>query len=322
MWHGVRRQIGFWTKSCIACQTSKIQRHVRAPLKPIAVPQRRFDHIHVDLVGSLPPSRGNTYLFTVIDRFTRWPEAIPLSDTSTSTCARTLIDHWIARFGLPSSLTSDRGAQFTSGLWTAIAQQLGFQLHCTTAFHPQSNGIVERFHRHLKAALRARLTGPTWTDELPWVLLGIRTAPKEDLGTSSAELVYGAPLTVPGDFIAHSTHPPDPANELQRFRHAVRQFVPSPTTRHGGGGKSFTPPALRDSAFVFIRRDAHRTSLQLPYEGPFRVRQRFDKYFIVDLGGRPQSISVDRLKPAHLDDTQPVRVATPRRRGCPPHRPP
>ena len=73
--------------------------------------------------------------------------------------------------------------------------------HIRTTSYRQANGLVERFHRHLKSALRVRLTGPNWIDELPWVLLGIRTVPKEDLRTSSAELVYGAPLTVPGDFV-------------------------------------------------------------------------------------------------------------------------
>ena len=81
----------------------------------------------------------------------------------------------------------------------------------TISYHPQANGLVERFHGHLKSALRERLTDPNWIDELPWVLLGIRTAPKEDLHTSSAELVYGAPLTVPGDFVTapNTTASPD-----------------------------------------------------------------------------------------------------------------
>ena len=92
-----------------------------------------------------------------------------------------------------------QGTSFTSALWNEVANKLGIQVHRTTVYHPQSNGLVERFHRTLKAALKARLQGPRWTDELPWVLLGLRTVPKEDLDTSSAELVYGEPLTVPGE---------------------------------------------------------------------------------------------------------------------------
>ena len=72
----------------------------------------------------------------------------------------------------------------------------------TTADHPQANGLVERFHRHMKSALRAQLRTPHWINELLWVLFGIRRAPKEDLRTSSTEVVYGAPLTVPGELIA------------------------------------------------------------------------------------------------------------------------
>ncbi|KAK3778131.1 hypothetical protein RRG08_052278 [Elysia crispata] len=162
---------------------------------------KRFSHLHIDLVGPLPPSEGFSHLLTIIDRITRWPEAVPLRSTSTTDCARALIRHWISRFGVPLDLTSDRGPQFAPTLWNEIAQQLKVQLHRTTAYHPQSNGLVERFHRTLKAALKARLQGPNWAEELPWVLLGLRTAPKEDLGFATAELVYGTPLTVPGEFI-------------------------------------------------------------------------------------------------------------------------
>ncbi|GFR69708.1 transposon Ty3-G Gag-Pol polyprotein [Elysia marginata] len=166
---------------CLAGQSSKIKSHVRSPIVKIPVPEKRISHIHIDLVGSLPPSEGFTYLLTIIDRSSRWPEAVPITNTSASKCAKALIRHWIARFGVPLDMTSDRGSQFTSALWTEMANQLGIQLHRTSAYHPQSNGLVERFHRTLKAALKTRLKGPNWADELPWVLLGLRTVPMEDL---------------------------------------------------------------------------------------------------------------------------------------------
>lgn len=136
-------------------------KHVRAPLAKFKVPQRRFDHIHVDLVGPLPPPNGFTHLLTVIDRFSRWPEAIPLNDTTSSSCGQALVSNWIGRFGIPLDISSDRGPQFTSHIWTAISRLLGTHLHHTTAYHLQSNSLVERFHRHLKSALRACLTGPS-----------------------------------------------------------------------------------------------------------------------------------------------------------------
>lgn len=318
IWNGAQKHIGAWAKQCIACQTSKIQTHIRAPLERFKVPQRRFDHVHVDLVGPLPPSQGFTHLLTIIDRFTRWPEAIPLKDTTSTACARAMVSHWIARFGVPLDLTSDRGPQFTSQLWKSVSDLFGITLHHTTSYHPQSNGLVERFHRHLKSALRARLTGPDWCRELPWVLLGIRTTPKEDLGCSSAEMVFGAPLTVPGDFIPNF---PDSAinsdHSLRQLRETVRSVIPMPTSQHGPTVTSI-PPGLQQTKFVFVRRDAHRTPFQRPYEGPFKVIEPGCKTFKVNVGGQTSIISIDRLKPAHVDPEQQVRVAIPKRRGRPP----
>lgn len=299
VWSGLQRQVGIWTKQCIPCQSSKIHTHTKAPLEAFSIPQRRFDHIHVDLVGPLSPSNGYTHLLTVVDRFTRWPEAIPLKDTTATSCAQALVFHWFARFGIPADLTSDRGPQFTSQLWQSVAQLLGTRVHLTTAYHPQSNGLVERFHRHLKSALRARLSGPNWTQELPWVLLGIRTAPKEDFRCSSAELVYGVPLTVPGDFIPnHGTT--SNGFQLQRLRDQLRSLAPIPTSQHGTVPAN-VPKNLQQARFVFIRRDAHRTPLQRPYEGPYEVIQHGVKTFKVNRGGKLDIISVDRLKPAHTD---------------------
>ena len=117
-----------------------------------------------------------------------------------------------------------------------------------------ANGLVERFHRSLKASPRARLNSAAWMDELPWVLLGLRTVPKDDLGTSSAEMFYGAPLTVPGDFVS----PPseiDPAGHLQQLRDSVGTLAPVPTALHGQlHCQSSIPASLAATSFVFGAR--------------------------------------------------------------------
>jgi transposase InsO family protein len=134
-----------------------VHRHVRLRPVHVTVLERRFSHIHVDLVGPLPASEGPNYVFTVIDRNTRCFEAFTLSDISAKSCTAFLMQGWIVRYGVPSVITSDWGSQFTSALWDSLCNTLGIQHVQTTAYHPQSNGLVERFHRRLKESLRACL---------------------------------------------------------------------------------------------------------------------------------------------------------------------
>ena len=185
-----------WEENCEDCQAAKITRHNKAPLQTFQVPSQKFQHIYVDLVGPLTPSHGYNYLFSVVDRFFRWAEAFPLMESSARACGEALIHGWVSRFGVPAKISSDRGAQFTSHL-DAMANCLGTTLHHTTAYHPQSNGLVECFHRNLKEAFRASLDTPNCFQTLQWVLLGIRKALKDDLGYSMAEMVYASHYSYP-----------------------------------------------------------------------------------------------------------------------------
>ena len=178
-----------WARSCLQCQRAKVHRHTTTPLGTFNTPDVRFDHVHIDLVGPLPTSQGCTYLLTSVDRFTRWPEAIPIPDSTAATVAQAFINGWVSRFGVPSTITTDRGQQFESTLWKHLMQLLGTHRIRTTAYHPSANGLAERFHRQLKGAIKCLPDTNQWAKALPLILLGIRITIKQDCHCTVAELV-------------------------------------------------------------------------------------------------------------------------------------
>ena len=155
-----------------------------------------------------------------------------MTSTTAKACADALFSSWVARFGVPAQITSDRGPQFAGSVWAQLCLLLGIKQLMTTAYHPQANGLVERFHRSLKNSLRARLASDQWFWHLPWVLLGLRVVPLDADGESAAERLYGSPLAVPGQFLA-SEEPPA-ADFLQRLRSTMADFLPPArlTVRH------------------------------------------------------------------------------------------
>ena len=283
------------------------------PAEFISMPGGRFQHIHIDVVGPLPPAQGFSYLLTIVDRYTCWPEAIPVADTSAKTLCSALQFNWVARFGPPLQMTSDRGAQFTSALWARMSEFLGIRLSATTAYHPQANGLVERMHRRLKEALKARLTGPNWLDQLPWVLLGLRTTVKDDLRCSPAELVYGTPIAIPGDCLPTSTAPP-PGTQLESLHHTVNGFKAVQTAHNTAPQRPAAP--LPPSRHVFVRRDGQRAPLTPAYDGPFKVVKQTDKVVTILKGCTTDTISTERCKPAIVEEG--VAMQQPPRRGRPP----
>ena len=304
MWPGINADVSRWNRSCVQCQRAKIHRHTTAPLSSCPTPDARFNVIHIDLVGPLPPSRGFTHLLTCIDRFTRWPEAIPLTSITAEAVAQAFLSGWISRFGVPSTIITDRGCQFESHLWSNLMSIIGSKRGRTTAYHPQTNGMVERFHRQLKAALKAQPNPDAWMETLPLILLGIRTSLKADLNSTAAEMVYGSTLRLPGEFFTPSpiTSLPDPSeflNQLRTHFGTTSPILPRPTQR-----TTHIADGLSKATHVFVHHDAVRKPLQPPYDGPFPVVKRTAKHFTITINGRNNTISIDRLKPAHLDTEQ------------------
>ena len=297
VWPSLNRDVHQWTRECFRCQRSKVQRHTVTPLSRFMPPSARFAHIHVDLVGPLPPSQGFTYLLTIIDRFTRWPEVVPLTDITAESVATAIMSGWISRFGTPLTVTTDRGRQFESSLFASLCRTLGISRSRTTAYHPMSNGMVERFHRHLKAACG----GPGWFPRLPLVLLGLRSVFRKDLDYSVAELVYGTTIRLPNEFMEAGSTVPDSSHYVTAVRTIMRDI--RPTEPRNASRSVYVHKDLSSASHVYVRHDGTKKPLQPPFNGPYKVLSRHAKHYELDIDGRADTVSLDRLKPAYLPAT-------------------
>ena len=307
VWPSLRADVSSWARNCIHCQQAKVGRNTVPAIREFAVPNRRFAHIHADIV-MMPESNGFRYLLTMIDRFTRWPTAIPLRDITTETVVDALAHGWIGSHGIPQTITTDRGSQFTSAVWSQLLEAWGINHSTTTAYHPEANGLVERFHRRLKEALRA-LCGDErneWFWKLPMALLSIRTTLKPDIDASPADLVYGEGLAVPGDLLPSLpgndndlTH--QRQNALAGLRVEVERLQPKATSAHRQPNV-YIPEDLDSATQVFVRRGGVNPPLTQPFEGPYPVHSRTQTGIKVHLPGRGvEEVALARVKPAFTE---------------------
>ncbi|UYV77009.1 hypothetical protein LAZ67_14002807, partial [Cordylochernes scorpioides] len=212
IWTSIKKDVQQWSRCCIPCQKNKVTRHTKSNIGEFQDPMERFTEVHIDLVGPLPPSNGNTYCLTCIDRFSNWMEVVPLENISAERVARAFYENWISRFGTPHRLISDRGAQFTSETFKCLSRLCGFKLQHTTAYHPQCNVTPEDFNLFNHDNL-------AWSETLPTVLLGLRTALQEDTNLTIAKMVYGQNIRLPGEFFCETKILPSSetfANKLQK----------------------------------------------------------------------------------------------------------
>lgn len=304
VWKGLRKDVREWARSCLACQKSKITRRVKNVPEKIPVPKARFQHVHIDLI-SMPLCQGFNYCLTIIDRFSRWPEAIPIKDKTADTVATAFYNNWVCRHGSPELITSDRGMEFEAELFDALTKLIGAKRIRTTAYHPAANGLVERSHRTLKAGIKCH-EEEDWVSVLPTVLFGMRTAFKEDLRCTPAELLFGANLTIPGSFVL--TDSSQPSNfTVARFKNYMQSVKPISTAHHC----STTPFVFKNLAtctHVLLQNEAKK-GLQPPYKGPFEVVDRVsDRVYKINVADKIVTVSTERLVPVYFakDDLNPT----------------
>ena len=194
-WPGLRRSVSEFCRTCHSCQmVGKPSVTVPvAPLQPIPAFEEPFSRVIIDCVGPLPKTKsGNEYLLTVMCAATRFPEAIPLRNINARNISKALIK-FFTLVGLPKEIQSDQGSNFMSGLFQQVVHQLGAKQIKSSAYHPESQGALERFHSTLKTMIKTYCheNEKDWDEGIPFLLFASREVVQESLGFSPFELVFG-----------------------------------------------------------------------------------------------------------------------------------
>lgn len=194
-WPGLKADVSQFCQTCHICQVAGKPNQVipPAPLCPIPVIGEPFEYVIIDCVGPLPKSKsGNQFLLTIMCLATRYPEAIPLRKITAPAVVKALLK-FFSTFGLPKVIQSDQGTNFMSKLFSQVMQSLSIKHKVSSAYHPESQGSLERFHQTLKSMLRKYCldSGQDWDEGVPIVLFAVRETIQESLGFSPAELVFG-----------------------------------------------------------------------------------------------------------------------------------
>ena len=193
-WPRMRKDIASYCKTCHVCQVAGKPQHKpqKVPLIPIPALEEPFNRIICDCVGPLPKSKsGHEYLFTIMCSSTRFPVAIPLRSINAKNICEALIN-FFSIFGLPKQIQTDQGSNFMSKVFQQLSAVLGIKHVYSTAYHPESQGALERFHQTLKSMMRTYCEGhKDWSAGIPLLLFAVRETVQESLGFSPFELVYG-----------------------------------------------------------------------------------------------------------------------------------
>uniref|UniRef100_A0A0A9WPX9 RNA-directed DNA polymerase n=1 Tax=Lygus hesperus TaxID=30085 RepID=A0A0A9WPX9_LYGHE len=281
-WPHMTSSIRIMTRACPNCNRAKVTRHIRAPIGTFENAEP-LQHIHIDLLGPFPASNGYKFCLTIIDRATGWPECIPIRNITAKTVIEQLYDNWISRFGAPSIITTDQGTQFMSDIFKKFCAAMGIQNIHTNAYHPQANGMIERFHRTLNETIMTSSSVTKWAQDMTSLLLGIRNRPSSD-GISPSQRLYGVTPRLPNDLFTPSTPDVIPYRNHDTYRKTT---------------KTYYPRTMNSAEQIYVRIDTPRAKLTPPYKGPFTILANDGKTLTYqDELGNKHNVSVDRCKPA------------------------
>ena len=312
-WPQMHNDTEAWLKSCSVCASKKKPNipH-RAPLYPITHFTKPFEMVGVDVLGPLPTTQsGNKYIVVFSDYLTKWPEAYAVRNADASTISKLLVNEILPRHGAPDVLLSDRGTIFLSTLVLEVCKYLTIRKVNTTAYHPQTDGLVERFNDTLckMLSIYSNSNQSDWDQNIPIVLFAYRISVQETTTYSPFQLLYNREARLPSSLDKSSTHPHHiitldklwtkaraniaSAAITQKIRYDER--YPSTTYKIGDMVRLHWP-ATQVGQVMKLRKDLYR--------GPYKIIEiRDEGNVLIQMEQKQYLTHVNRIKPAETTRT-------------------
>lgn len=318
------RFIRQYVRACSTCQRRKTPPcHASGTLLPLPCPSRPFDRVGIDIYGPLPNTAdGNRWIIVAVDHLTRYAETSSLPSSTAKDVATFVLHNIVLRHGAPRELLSDRGRVFLSDVITALLRECHVVHRTTSAYHPQTNGMTERFNRTLGDMLSMYISSDhsNWDRVLPFITFAYNTAIQSTTGFSPFFLLYGREPSCTMDTIL--SYKPDSSesttlSQAATYAEECRQLARSFTTQDQGRQKhhhdaSNNTTSYDPGSLVWLHVPSATpglsTKLVPKYHGPYRVLQKTSpvNYLIEPL--EPSSdqrrrgqeiVHVSRLKPCY-----------------------
>lgn len=324
-WPGMYTEVKEYCKTCPECQLAVGRTPAKAPLIPIPVVDTPFERIGVDIVGPVERSqKGNRFILVVCDYATRYPEAYPLRDVTAKQIAAALLN-FFSHVGIPKEVLTDQGPNFMSRTLKQVYQLLGIKRVRTTPYHPQTDGLVERFNQTLKGMLKKFVSenGKDWDKWLPYLLFAYREVPQASTGFSPFELLFAHQIRGPLDVLRDSWEASDKPTKqnilsyilkmrekLQLSSTRARESVQESQVKQ----KMWYDQKARSRTFqvgeqVLLLLPTSENRLLAKWQGPYQVRKKVGPVtYEIEMPSRNkplQTFHVNMLKKWHSPSAQP-----------------
>ena len=322
-WPGVQADVQRFCRSCDACQRAIPKGRVtKIPLGTTPIIDEPFHRVAIDIVGPIKPvsSRGHRYILTLVDYATRYPEAVPLRNIDTSSVAEALLSIY-SRVGFPKEMLTDRGSQFTSDVMREVSRLLSIRHVTTTPYHPQCNGLVEKFNGTLKRMLNKMCEErPTdWDRYIDALLFAYRETPQDSTGFAPFELLYGrvvrGPLMIVKELWTQDDTEADTKSTYQYVLDlkekmektcdiAQKELLKSHEKYRRNYNRKARQRSFKVGEEVLVLLPTDNNKLLMHWKGPFRVVGTVGKLdYRIDLGNRITTFHANLLKLyVHRDD--------------------
>ncbi|XP_069100681.1 uncharacterized protein [Pleurodeles waltl] len=314
-WPGVYDEIRKHCSECPKCQLYNPSPQKPAPLQPLPIIDIPFTRVGMDLIGPLIPStRGRQYVLVLVDYATRYPEAIPLSGIHSKAISQAMIE-FFSRVGFPKEILTDQGTPLMSRLMAEVCRLLGVKQIRTSVYHPQTDGLVERYNKTIKSLLRKSISeaGKDWEKKLPLVLYAIRTHVQASLGHSPFEMLFGRqPRTLLDmlaeqwedteeevkDLLTYTWELRENLHTVWEEAHATLQEAQNKQKQSYDTRSAVRTLAIGDKALVLLPSSENK--LLAKWQGPFEVIAQINpttyKLAIPQGNGREQIYHINLLK--------------------------